>query len=59
MENENLIAAYYAARGDYEGAKSISRAEMFTKFLVAERILSVRLGSIDRNVEHFRERYSP
>ena len=59
MENESLIAAYYAARGDYEGAKSASRPEMFTKFLVAERILSVCLGSIDRNVEHFRERYSP
>jgi hypothetical protein len=59
MENENLIAAYYAARGDYEGAKSASRAEMFTKFLVAERVLSVRLGSVDSNVEHFRERYSP
>jgi hypothetical protein len=60
MENENLIAAYYAARGDYEGAKkSGCRAEMFTKFLVAERVLSVRLGSVDSNVEHFRERYSP
>ena len=59
MENDKLIAAYYAARGDYEGAKSGSRPEMFTKFLVAERVLSVRLGSVDRNVEHFRERYSP
>ena len=59
MENENLIAAYYAARGDYEGAKSGSRAEMFTKFLVAERVLSVRLGSVDTNLEHFLERYAP
>ena len=59
MENENLIAAYYAARGDYEGAKTGSRAEMFTKFLVAERILSIRLGSVDPSMEHFRERYSP
>ena len=59
MANDKLIAAYHAARGDYEGAKSGSRPEMLAKFLVAERILSVRLGSIDRNVERFRERYSP
>ena len=59
MENDNLIAAYHAARGDYESAKSGSRPEMFAKFLVAERVLSVRLGPVDRNMEHFRERYSP
>jgi hypothetical protein len=59
MEIDKLITAYHAARGDYEGAKSGCRAEMFTKFLVAERVLSVRLGSVDSNVEHFRERYSP
>ena len=35
MANDQLVAAYHAARGDYEGAKSGSRAEMFTKFLVA------------------------
>jgi hypothetical protein len=59
MENDNLIAAYYAARGDYEGAKSGSRPEMFAKFLVAERVLTVRLGSVDRNRAAVRERYSP
>jgi hypothetical protein len=32
---------------------------MFTKLLVAERILSVRLGSVDTNHEQFREPYSP
>ena len=59
MANDKLIAAYHAARGDYEGAKSGSRAKMFTKFLVAERILSVRLGSVETSLEHFLERYSP
>jgi hypothetical protein len=59
MATDKLIAAYHAARGDYEVAKSGSRAEMFTKFLVAERILSVRLGSVDPNLKHFRERYTP
>jgi hypothetical protein len=59
MENDELIDAYHAARGDYESAKSGGRPEMFAKFLVAERVLTVRLGSFDRNVEHFRERYSP
>jgi hypothetical protein len=59
MANDKLIAAYHAARGDYEGAKSGSRAEMFTKFLVAERILSIRLGSVDPSMEHFQKRYSP
>lgn len=59
MANDQLVAAYHAARGDYEGAKSGSRAEMFTKFLVAERVLSVRLGPVDTNLEHFRDRYSP
>ena len=41
MANDKLIAAYHAARGDYEGAKSGSRVEMFTKFLVAEKVLCV------------------
>jgi hypothetical protein len=59
MATYKLIAAYQAARGDYEVAKSGSRAKMFTKFLVAERVLSVRLGSVDPSVEHFKERYSP
>jgi hypothetical protein len=59
MANDKLIAAYHAARGDYEGAKSGSRAEMFTKFLVAERILYVRLGPADTNLDHFLRRYSP
>ena len=59
MANDKLIAAYHAARGDYEAAKSGSRAEMFTKFLVAERVLSVRLGSVDTNLEHFLDRYAP
>ena len=59
MANDKLIAAYHAARGDYEGAKSGNRAEMFTKFLVAERILYVRLGSPDTNLDHFLHRYSP
>ena len=59
MAIDQLIAAYHAARGDYERARSGSRAEMFTKFLVAERVLSVRLGSVDTNLEHFLARYSP
>ena len=59
MAIDQLIAAYHAARGDYEGARSGSRAEMFTKFLVAERVLSVRLGPVDTNLEHFLARYSP
>ena len=59
MANDKLIAAYHAARDDYEAAKSGNRAEMFTKFLVAEKILSARLVSVDPNLERFRERYSP
>jgi hypothetical protein len=59
MGNDNLIAAYHAARDDYERAKSGSRPEMFIKFLVAERVLSVRSGEVDPMVERLRERYSP
>jgi hypothetical protein len=59
MATDQLIAAYQAAKDDYEDAKSGSRAEMFTRFLVAERVLSVRLGSVDTNLEHFLVRYSP
>jgi hypothetical protein len=57
MATDILIAAYHAARDDYEAVKSGSRAEMFTKFLVAERVLSVRLGSVDPSMEHFLSRH--
>ena len=46
---------------DYEAAKvgTGTRIEAFTRFLVAEKVLTARLGRIDQNLDHFRERYSP
>jgi hypothetical protein len=40
-DNEPMIA-YQAARSNYEAADAGSRAEMFIKLLVAERVLSVQ-----------------
>jgi hypothetical protein len=61
MTNDNLIDAYREARGAYEAAKvgTGHRVETFTRYLVAEKVLTTRLGRIDQNLEHFRERYSP
>jgi len=56
VATDKLIANYHAAKGDCEAAKSGSRAEMFTKLLVAERVLSVRLGSVHPNLERMLER---
>jgi hypothetical protein len=60
MTNDKLINAYHEAMAAYEAAKTGagSRVETFTRFLVAEKVLSARLGRIDQNLEHFRERYS-
>ncbi len=59
MTDNELLVAYHAARENYEAAKSGSRDKMFIKFLVAERVLSVRSGEVDPMVERLRERYSP
>ena len=46
MTDDKLINAYHTAMGNYEAAKAGTgnRVETFTKFLVAERALSARLG---------------
>jgi hypothetical protein len=61
MTHDKLINAYHEARGAYEAAKagSGSRTETLTTFLVAEKVLHARMGWVDRNLEHFREHYSP
>ena len=46
MTDDELSVAYYAAKGNYEAANTCNRVEMFTKFLVAERVLFVHLGSV-------------
>jgi hypothetical protein len=53
MTNEKLIAAYHEAISEYEAAKAGAgnRVEAFTRFLVAERALSARLGRIGRDLE--------
>jgi hypothetical protein len=49
MTNDKLVHAYHEAMSDYEAAKPGvgNRVEAFTRFLVAERIISARLGQID------------
>jgi hypothetical protein len=61
MTNDRLIHAYHAAMGDYAAAKAgtTSRVELFTSLLMAETVLTTRLGRIDQNLEHFRKCYSP
>ena len=53
MTNEKLINAYHEAMSNYEAAKAGTgnRVEAFTRFLVAERVLSARLGRIGRHLE--------
>ena len=53
MTDDKLIDAYHEAMGDYEAAKAGAgnRVEAFTRFLVAERALSARLGRIGRDLE--------
>jgi hypothetical protein len=60
MTDSKLINVYHTAMGDYEAAKSGTgdRVETFTRFLVAERALSARLGWVDLNLERFRTRHS-
>jgi hypothetical protein len=60
MTDNRWINAYHAAMGDYEAAKAGAgnRVETFTRFLVAERALSARLGWVDLNLERFRSRHS-
>ena len=49
MTNDKLVHAYHEAMSDYEAAKAGAgnRVEAFTRLLVAERIISARLGRID------------
>jgi hypothetical protein len=60
MTNDKLVDAYREAMDDYEAAKAGSgnRVETFTRFLVAERVLSTRFGRVDLNLGQFRNRYS-
>jgi hypothetical protein len=53
MTNDKLVHAYHEAMSDYEAAKAGAgnRVEAFTRFLVAERIISARLGRIDPDLE--------
>jgi hypothetical protein len=53
MTNEKLINAYHEAMSNYEAAKAGAgnRVEAFTRFLVAERVLSARLGRIGQDLE--------
>jgi hypothetical protein len=61
MTDDTLINAYHQAMHDYEAAKvgTGTRIEAFTRFLVAEKVLTARGRWIDQNLERYRERYSP
>jgi hypothetical protein len=53
MTNDRLVHAYHEAMIDYEAAKAGAgnRVEAFTRFLVAERIISARLRGIDPDLK--------
>jgi hypothetical protein len=57
MTNDKLVNAYHEAMSDYEAAKAGAgnRVEAFTRFLVAERIVSAYLRRIDPDLKQ-RER---
>jgi hypothetical protein len=61
MTDDKLIHAYNEAMRNYEVAKGGSgcRVEAFTNFLVAEKVLTARIGCFDQNLARYRERYSP
>jgi hypothetical protein len=61
MTNDKLIDAYREAVTSYEAAKTGtgSRVETFTTLLMAERVLTARLGWVNQNLEQFWERYTP
>jgi hypothetical protein len=53
MTNDRLVHAYHEAMSDYEAAKggAGNRVEAFTRFLVAERIISAHLRRIDPDLK--------
>ena len=53
MTNDKLVHAYHEAMSDYEAAKAGAgnRVEAFTRFLVAERIISAHLRRIDPDLK--------
>jgi hypothetical protein len=55
MTNDKLAHAYHEAMSDYEAAKAGAgnRVEAFTRLLVAERIISARLGRIGVELERY------
>jgi len=56
-----LTEAYHNATSDYESVKAGGGDHLgaFTKLLVAERVLTARLGyGFDQNLKYFREHYS-
>jgi hypothetical protein len=61
MTEHALIDAYHQAMRDYEAAKvgTGGRIEAFTSLLVAEKVLTTRLGWVDQNLKRYRDRYSP
>ena len=61
MTDDKLIRAYNKAIRDYEAAKDGDgcRVEAFTNFMVAEKVLTARIGCVDQNLARYRERYSP
>ena len=60
MTDNELIDAYHRAMRAYQAAKSGAgcRVDAFTDLLVAETVLTARLG-VDKHLESYRERYSP
>jgi hypothetical protein len=60
LTDDELIDAYRKAMGAYQAAKAGAgcRVDAFTDLLVAETVLTARLGS-DKHLESYRERYSP
>jgi hypothetical protein len=60
LTDNELIEAYDKAMGAYQAAKAGTgcRVDAFTDLLVAETVLTARLG-VDKHLESYRERYSP
>jgi hypothetical protein len=59
LTDDELIDAYHKAMHAYQAAKAgAGRVDAFTNLLVAETVLTARLGA-DKHLEWYRERYSP
>jgi hypothetical protein len=60
LTDNELIDAYHNAMRAYQAARAgtICRVDAFTDLLVAETVLTARLG-VGQHLESYRERYSP